>query len=100
MRAYRPNRGNSTVGRWVRRFTEDDASQREPLGNKRANLTAMTRLGLPIPPGLIATTEACRELLKSDTVPEGLWEEAEYGLRSIAHLTAHAALRTPARFVA
>jgi pyruvate,orthophosphate dikinase len=54
------------------------------LGNKGANLTEMTRLGLPIPPGFIVTTEACREYLRTDgRVPEGLWEEVEYGLRYI-----------------
>lgn len=46
--------------KWIRLFTEGDASQRALLGGKGANLAEMTRLGLPIPPGFTATTDACR----------------------------------------
>jgi pyruvate,orthophosphate dikinase len=42
------------------------------LGGKGANLAEMTRLGLPVPPGFIITTAACREYLATDAVPAGL----------------------------
>ena len=71
------------MGRWIRLFTEGDATQRELLGGKGANLGEMTKLGLPIPTGFTVTTEACRAYLASGTVPEGLWEEVDYGLRTI-----------------
>jgi pyruvate,orthophosphate dikinase len=72
------------VGRWIRLFSEGDASQRDLLGGKGANLAEMTRLGLPIPPGFTVTTEACTEYLhRGGTVPEGLWEEVEYGISYI-----------------
>ena len=72
------------MGRWIRLFTEGDATQRDLLGGKGANLAEMTRLGLPIPPGFTVTTEACLEYLRHDgRIPEGLWEEVEYGIRYI-----------------
>lgn len=45
--------------KYVYMFSEGDASMRNLLGGKGANLAEMTRLGLPIPPGFIVTTEVC-----------------------------------------
>ncbi|MDR0999353.1 MAG: pyruvate, phosphate dikinase [Clostridiales bacterium] len=45
--------------KYVYKFAEGDASMRNLLGGKGANLCEMTRLGLPIPQGFIVTTEAC-----------------------------------------
>ncbi len=45
--------------KYVYMFSEGDASMRNLLGGKGANLAEMTKLGLPIPPGFIVTTEAC-----------------------------------------
>ena len=42
------------------------------LGGKGANLAEMTRLGLPVPPGFTITTEACRQFLRTGTVPDEL----------------------------
>src|SRR5215472_15667842 len=42
------------------------------LGGKGANLAEMTNLGLPVPPGFIISTDACRQYLATGTVPEGL----------------------------
>jgi pyruvate,orthophosphate dikinase len=71
------------VGRWIRLFSEGDATQNQLLGGKGANLAEMTSLGLPIPPGFTVTTEACRTYLATGAVPEGLWEEVDFGLRQI-----------------
>jgi len=72
------------MGRWIQLFAEGDASQRELLGGKGANLAEMARLGLPIPPGFTITTDACRAYLDADgTVPEGLWDEVASGLTEI-----------------
>ncbi|MBQ2387790.1 MAG: pyruvate, phosphate dikinase, partial [Clostridia bacterium] len=40
-------------------FKEGDASMRELLGGKGANLAEMTKIGLPVPQGFTITTEAC-----------------------------------------
>lgn len=47
--------------KWVYLFKEGNASQKYLLGGKGANLCEMTNIGLPVPPGLTVTTEACTE---------------------------------------
>ncbi len=42
-------------------FSEGDASMRELLGGKGANLAEMTNIGLPVPQGFTITTEACTQ---------------------------------------
>ena len=42
-------------------FTEGNASMRELLGGKGANLAEMTNIGLPVPQGFTITTEACTQ---------------------------------------
>jgi len=45
--------------KYVYLFSEGNASMRELLGGKGANLAEMTGLGLPVPRGFTVTTEAC-----------------------------------------
>ncbi|HHY78948.1 MAG TPA: pyruvate, phosphate dikinase [Thermoanaerobacter sp.] len=45
--------------KYVYLFSEGDASMRDLLGGKGANLAEMTKLGLPVPQGFTVTTEAC-----------------------------------------
>ncbi len=47
--------------KWVYLFTEGNASMRELLGGKGANLAEMTNIGLPVPQGFTITTEACTQ---------------------------------------
>ena len=56
-------------------FTEGNKDLKDLLGGKGANLAEMTNIGLPVPPGFIITTEACRYYLKQGSTPEGLDEE-------------------------
>ena len=49
------------ANKWVYLFTEGNASMRELLGGKGANLAEMTNLGLPVPQGFTITTEACTQ---------------------------------------
>ena len=42
-------------------FTEGDATMRELLGGKGANLAEMTKIGLPVPQGFTISTEACTQ---------------------------------------
>ena len=53
-------------------FTEGNKDLKDLLGGKGANLAEMTNLGLPVPPGFIITTEACRYYLEQGAVPDGL----------------------------
>ncbi|GMQ62706.1 pyruvate, phosphate dikinase [Vallitalea maricola] len=45
--------------KYVYMFSEADASMKNLLGGKGANLAEMTKLGLPIPQGFTVSTEAC-----------------------------------------
>lgn len=47
--------------KWVYKFKEGNASMRNLLGGKGANLAEMTTLGLPVPQGFTITTEACTQ---------------------------------------
>ncbi|MBE6932614.1 MAG: pyruvate, phosphate dikinase [Ruminococcaceae bacterium] len=45
--------------KYVYAFSEGNASMRELLGGKGANLAEMTHIGLPVPQGFTVSTEAC-----------------------------------------
>ncbi len=45
--------------KYVYLFSEGDATMREVLGGKGANLAEMTKIGLPVPQGFTISTEAC-----------------------------------------
>lgn len=45
--------------KYVYLFSEGDASMRNTLGGKGANLAEMTRMGFPVPQGFTVSTEAC-----------------------------------------
>ena len=47
--------------KYVYLFSEGDASMRELLGGKGANLAEMTNIGLPVPQGFTISTEACTQ---------------------------------------
>ena len=49
------------MAKWVYLFSEGNASMRNLLGGKGANLAEMTSLDLPIPQGFTVTTEACTD---------------------------------------
>ena len=49
------------MAKWVYMFTEGNATMRNLLGGKGANLAEMTNLGLPVPQGFTITTEACTQ---------------------------------------
>ena len=53
------------MAKWVYLFKEGNASMKNLLGGKGANLAEMTNLGLPIPQGFTVTTEACTDYYNS-----------------------------------
>jgi pyruvate, orthophosphate dikinase len=69
--------------RYVFDFSEGNASQRDLLGGKGANLAEMTNLGLPVPPGFTITTDACRVYLETGDVPSELAGEVDEHLAGI-----------------
>lgn len=70
--------------KWVYLFEEGSGEDKTLLGGKGAGLCEMTRAGLPVPPGLIVSTEACNAFFDNDkNFPDGLWDQVKEGLRAI-----------------
>ena len=58
--------------------TDGDASMRNLLGGKGANLAEMAKIGLPVPPGFTITTEVCTYYYANErTYPETLQAQME-----------------------
>lgn len=56
-------------------FEEGKAEMKNFLGGKGANLSEMTRLGFPVPPGFVVSTEVCNVYTEMGCMPPGLNEE-------------------------
>ncbi len=75
-------------GKMVYLFEEGRANMRSLLGGKGAGLAEMTRIGLPVPPGMTITTEVCRQYYKvGNRFPDGLKEQMQEGLAAIEQKT-------------
>ena len=62
--------------KYVYYFNEGSAEMRDMLGGKGANLAEMTRIGLPVPPGFIITTETCNEYIANGKeFPDGMMDQ-------------------------
>ena len=64
-------------------FREGNATMKDLLGGKGANLCEMTNIGLPVPPGFTITTETCNEYTKLGKLPDGLWEDVLAALADV-----------------
>ncbi|MDB5466781.1 MAG: ppdK, partial [Phenylobacterium sp.] len=78
--------------RWVYAFggggADGDASMKNLLGGKGANLAEMSSLGLPVPPGFTITTEACVHYYANDRqYPANLKDQVAVGLKRVEELT-------------
>ena len=65
--------------KYVYLFSEGNASMRELLGGKGANLAEMTNIGMPVPQGFTITTEACTKYYEdgqkiNDDIMAQIWE--------------------------
>jgi pyruvate, orthophosphate dikinase len=69
------DQGKRQGTKYVYDFAEGSREQRDLLGGKGANLAEMTNLGLPVPPGFIISTDACRAYLEHGDLPAGLGDE-------------------------
>ncbi|MDE5946195.1 MAG: pyruvate, phosphate dikinase [Oscillospiraceae bacterium] len=56
-------------------FSEGNASMRELLGGKGANLAEMTNIGLPVPQGFTITTEACTQYYEDNGISDEIQAE-------------------------
>src|SRR5690606_15406513 len=63
---------------------DGNASMRELLGGKGANLAEMTAVGLPVPAGFTLTTEVCIHFSNTKgQYPDGVKEQVEEALRKV-----------------
>ncbi|HSE69755.1 MAG TPA: pyruvate, phosphate dikinase [Nocardioidaceae bacterium] len=69
--------------KFVYDFAEGDKDQKDLLGGKGANLAEMANLGLPVPPGFIISTEACRAYLAEGREPDALANEVAEHLQAL-----------------
>ena len=81
-----------TKSRWVYSFgggsADGDASMKNLLGGKGANLAEMSSLGLPVPPGFTITTEACVHYYSNDKqYPAELKDQVVAGLAVVETIT-------------
>ena len=90
--------GAGVVGderKWVYAFgdkkAEGDASMRNLLGGKGANLAEMSNLGLPVPPGFTITTEVCAAYYDAGrSFPAGLEPQVDAALKHVGDLVGRA----------
>jgi len=62
--------------KFVYEFSEGDASMKNLLGGKGANLAEMTGLGMPVPQGFTITTEACTQYyVDGEVINDGIKAE-------------------------
>jgi pyruvate,orthophosphate dikinase len=62
---------------------EGDATQRDLLGGKGANLAEMCRLGLPVPPGFTIATTVCASYREHGALPEDVLKQVDGALTRI-----------------
>lgn len=63
--------------RYTLTFAEADPADVQRLGGKGAGLAEMVRAGLPVPPGFVIGTDACRSYLDEKHLPDGLAQEID-----------------------
>src|ERR1700755_411507 len=69
--------------KYVYDFAEGNRDMKDLLGGKGANLSEMTNLGLPVPPGFVITTEACNVYLSHGGEPADLAAEVSEHLNAL-----------------
>src|ERR1700712_4626712 len=69
--------------KYVYDFAEGNRDMKDVLGGKGANLSEMTNRGLPVPPGFVISTDACRAYLDTGDEPAELRDEVAEHLDSL-----------------
>ena len=75
--------------KFVYMFSEGNASMKNILGGKGANLAEMTLLGMPIPQGFTVSTEACNDYYdKGKVIDQEIINQIETGIKNLEDLSA------------
>ncbi len=72
--------------KYIYDFSEGDAGMKILLGGKGANLAQMWKIGLPVPPGFIITTEACHEYWKEQDFILSIWDDIKAAVARVEAL--------------
>lgn len=72
--------------KYIYDFSEGSADMRTLLGGKGANLAQMWKIGLPVPPGFIITTEACHKYWEEKDFIAGIWDDVEAAVARVEKL--------------
>ena len=73
--------------KYVYLFKEGNATMRELLGGKGANLAEMTNIGLPVPQGFTITTEACTQYYEDGKINDDIVAEIEKNIVEMEKIT-------------
>ncbi|WP_449241227.1 pyruvate, phosphate dikinase [Desulfoscipio gibsoniae] len=70
--------------KWVYSFEEGRADMKNLLGGKGANLAEMTNIGLPVPPGIVITTDACNQFyVENRQFPPGMEDQVRDKIKTL-----------------
>lgn len=72
--------------KYIYDFSEGSADMRTLLGGKGANLAQMWKIGLPVPPGFIITTEACHKYWEEKDFISSIWSDVEAAVARVEEL--------------
>ncbi|MFE9368957.1 pyruvate, phosphate dikinase [Streptomyces sp. NPDC006711] len=81
---------------WIHPLSAEVEETADVLGGKAHGLVVLHRLGLPVPPGFVITTRACRDYLRGGRLPTGLDAELAAAVAGLEAAT-HRALGGPGR---
>lgn len=74
--------------KYLYHFSEGSAEMKAILGGKGANLSQMSKIGLPVPPGFILSTEACLAYWHGeDAFIDSIWPDVEKAMASLEEET-------------
>lgn len=73
--------------KYIYDFSEGDTNMRILLGGKGANLAQMWKIGLPVPPGFILTTEMCHAYWEDRGVIKKYWDDVRAAVARVEEIT-------------
>ncbi|MGW0066925.1 pyruvate, phosphate dikinase [Streptosporangium sandarakinum] len=73
--------------RWIHPLSPDTGETADAIGGKAYGLVLLRRLGLPVPPGFVIGTDACRAFLRDGRPPDGLDDELAVAVAALEDTT-------------
>ncbi|MDP8234700.1 MAG: PEP/pyruvate-binding domain-containing protein, partial [Candidatus Saelkia tenebricola] len=74
---------NDYIYSFAKGCADGDASMKNLLGGKGANLAEMTNLGIPVPPGFTISTKGCLYYQDNQSWPDGLENEMQQAMKKL-----------------